>query len=514
MVPELSAVVLSTATKVLLWPAYHSTDMEVHRNWLAITHSLPLRKWYIDATSAWTLDYPPFFAYFSWVLAQPAKWVDARMLDVQNLDYTAWTCVAYMRATVLVTEGVLAYALYLLAHGGDSTQRLLLLSVFTHPGLLIVDHIHFQYNGFLFGVLFLALWAARTHRPLVCALAFASLLQLKHIYMYMAPAFFVYLLRGYMLPTMPTSASSVSAALDRTIKLGSATLAPFIAGFLPFILDALREPSTNVLYAIFARLFPFHRGLMHAYWAPNVWALYAALDRVLLRAHGRVLASTSRGMVGDTVMGVLPNVSPSTCFVLALTFSLVYVVPLWRSPTYTRLVSCVTLCAMTSFALGWHVHEKAILLAALPLALIAHTSYAAWRTFELLSATAIVSLFPLVFTHLETPVKLAYSAVWYVLLRRAMSRRVLRPMPSNFGIVVHALETMYLRGLGVLAVLTSVVWPLLTALEAPIPYKHLEFLPLMLTSVYCAVGFVHCWARLSVSYLFSPPIQLDVGAAQ
>ena len=45
---------------------------------------------YTEATSPWTLDYPPFFAWFEYLLSLGARHVDPAMLQIQNLDYASW----------------------------------------------------------------------------------------------------------------------------------------------------------------------------------------------------------------------------------------------------------------------------------------------------------------------------------------------------------------------------------------------------------------------------------------
>jgi alpha-1,3-glucosyltransferase len=146
------------------------------------------------------------------------------------------------------------------------------LSILLSPGLLIIDHIHFQYNGFMYGLLILSLVLARKKSTtLTSGFLFAALLCLKHIYLYLAPAYFVYLLRVYCLG--PKSIFNIKFA--NILKLGTGIIAIFGAAFGPFV-------YWGQGLQLLSRLFPFDRGLCHAYWAPNVWALYSFADRVLI----------------------------------------------------------------------------------------------------------------------------------------------------------------------------------------------------------------------------------------
>jgi alpha-1,3-glucosyltransferase len=124
----------------------------------------------------------------------------------------------------------------------------------------------------MYGILILSLVYAQNRATLLrSGLLFAALLCFKHIYLYLAPAYFVYLLRAYCLH--PKHLIRVQWA--NCIKLGAGIAAIFAAAFGPFAV-------WGQMPQLLSRLFPFSRGLCHAYWAPNVWAMYSLADRVLI----------------------------------------------------------------------------------------------------------------------------------------------------------------------------------------------------------------------------------------
>lgn len=78
-------------------------------------------------------------------------------------------------------------------------------------------------------------------------------------------------------------------------------------------------------------------------------------------------------------------------------------------------IGAVTLCGYASFLFGWHVHEKAILLVIIPFSLIALKDRRHLGAFRPLAVAGHVSLFPLLFSAQEFPVKTVYTIMWLVL---------------------------------------------------------------------------------------------------
>lgn len=221
---------VASLVKLLLVPAYHSTDFEVHRNWLAVTHSLPLSEWYSDETSPWTLDYPPFFAHFEHFLSLFASLVDPNIVHLTNgLDYKSQFTILFQRVSVILSDVVLFYGIYKITRKLDPKERFLIwVLVIWSPGLIIVDHLHFQYNGFLLGILLLSLAALEDGKDLMGGFLFAVLLCFKHLFAVAGPVYFVYLLRHYC-------RGGLFRGFGKLVAMGSVVVAVFAVAYGPFV---------------------------------------------------------------------------------------------------------------------------------------------------------------------------------------------------------------------------------------------------------------------------------------
>ncbi|XP_078369889.1 dolichyl pyrophosphate Glc1Man9GlcNAc2 alpha-1,3-glucosyltransferase-like [Oculina patagonica] len=523
-----SIVVFSVILKSLLIPAYHSSDFEVHRNWLAITNSLPLSRWYYENTSQWTLDYPPLFALFEYLLSQVAAVVDPKMVVIRKLEYASVSTVLFQRGSVIFTDLVLAYAVkeycgFLAKKSSVPARNCLILAVLVifNFGLLIVDHIHFQYNGFLFGILLLSITKLSEGRTLEGSFWFAVLLNFKHIFLYIAPAYFVFLLRSYCFRSSASEKKEKQLRIFgvniwdfsplNLIKLGIVVVIVFGASLGPFI-------AMGQLSQLLSRLFPFKRGLCHAYWAPNFWALYNALDKAAAILGSKAgyfpkevinkQASMTGGLVGQTEHLILPAVPPIVTMILTLLSVLPALLHVWFRPSgITGFLRCLILCAFGSFLFGWHVHEKAILMVIIPLSLMAIVDRRTARVFLVLSTTGHLSLFPLLFQSQETPIKVCLMLMFTIFSFYSLCLVHCGESPEKswaadlFKLpIVEWYEACYLYGLVFLEFYCSAVHPF-TVFAVKLP-----FLPLMLTSVYCAVGVVWAWIVFYMDTLRTSPL--------
>lgn len=500
-----------TFVKTLLIPSYHSTDFEVHRNWLAITHSLPLDEWYIDQTSQWTLDYPPFFAWFERFLAQFAIFFDPNMLKVTNLNYASFETKLFQRFTVIACDLILFYAIRKYSYTWPADRQFgsfmfeswsqrkmvaILIITFLNAGLLMTDHIHFQYNGLLIGIYLLSIVSIRNNEPRGAAFYFAILLNMKHIFLYVAPLYFIYLLSSYVFVerlgqsfwtweefTISYKNRKYILRWTHLFSLAFVVLTPFIVSFGPFI-------AFGQISNLFARLFPFGRGLTHAYWAPNIWALYNFLDIFITKfIFNNTQSQVTRGLVGEYVTTTLPIIKPIHCLILSVLCMIPILYHIWRRPNSKIFLPAALYIMMCTFMMGYHVHEKAILMITIPLSLISLDSTTHAKISFIFNIIANCSLLPLLPNMQETPIKIVlvmmHGIVLYVVLNTELKVYQTVNMFEKSGLNISKIQWLYLSGFIGLQLFYSIIQPIFL--------PKWQFLPLMLFSVYSAFGCLYCW---------------------
>jgi alpha-1,3-glucosyltransferase len=377
-------ILLIVCIGVLLYPSYYSTDFDVHRNWLSITRHLPLTDWYFDnqqGQTVHTLDYPPTFAYFEAFLSN--NYISRNLLEAMGLvdgrcfqilpdsnNRVSDSCIAFHRSTVIISYAVYFIAVMSVAKvvsnaaGGErstspSEAKAELVNTITmtllifNPGLIFLDFVHFQYNGLLLGILILSLSSIThaainpqrfLHYDIIGAVLFAFLLGMKHLYLSLAPLYFIYLLRHYCFikknyydkdnnrcqmdkrnesekennsssqPSKEQASLCFQFSLLRFLLLSLVTLLILLLPYVPFFI--FTSSPIKQMKQIFSRLFPFGRGLVHDYWAGNIWALYLFLSKGFRFLNNRGYFWQPHYLL--TSDGELPNITPAFSAILSL----------------------------------------------------------------------------------------------------------------------------------------------------------------------------------------------------
>ncbi|CAO4363774.1 unnamed protein product [Caenorhabditis nigoni] len=439
----LSIGAILIAFKCLLIPSYTSTDFEVHRNWMAVTWNRPLKAWYTESTSEWTLDYPPFFAYFEWALAYVAHTIGFdECLQISKTPIMSPRILVFQRLSVIATDilYIAICALYAfksprLVAGipkklRKNAQEACFILLATLQALLICDSIHFQYNSMLTAFFILSMYFIDSGRFLLAALTFSILLNFKHIYVYYALGYVFFYLVNYF----EFSAAKFLRNIPKAITLAISLLLPFTFSIYPFFHVAGTEGLQNIA----TRLFPVSRGLTHAFWAPNFWALYNFADLILYRILsilkiGKFEAPTyTSGLVQEYSHSVLPNVNPIGTLFLVVFASVVVLTGLvirWRKDSRKVDFSLFAIfSALSFFYFGYHVHEKAIILITVPMIIFAIKDPKYHRHLIHLSCIASFSLFPLLFTPFEILLKYAICVAYFFIQLTFLKRYTRMPL--------------------------------------------------------------------------------------
>lgn len=149
-----------------------------------------------------------------------------------------------------------------------------------------------------------------------------------------------------------------------------------------------------------------------------------------------------------------------------------------------------------SFLFGYHVHEKAVLMIIIPMTFLAVQSVLYARVFIILSVAGHFALLPLLPEHAETPIKILVFLLFTISSISGLQILHSTRERPQFGIPFMTwYETLYIYGL------LPLFFYMIIGHWVLGHDKRLPFLPLLLTSLYCAFGVIWSWILLYKDFM-------------
>lgn len=353
-------------------PPMHG-DYEAQRHWMEITFNLPVEDWYHNTTDNdlqyWGLDYPPLTAYHSLALGIVSDYLNESWVTLhKSRGIESYDHKLFMRYTVLIVDLLIylpaTFVYFLFCSSGlyDRSNQLVFCTIsLLYPGLMLIDYGHFQYNCVSLGF---ALWGVIglcTGHDLLGSVAFVLALNYKQMELYHAVPFFCYLLGRCIAQLRKNFQDGVVMLL----KISAVVLVAFFVCWIPFLRNW--EQIVQVLH----RLFPFSRGLFEDKVA-NVWC---SLSLVIKFKQIFEIPSVIKICLMTTLLCIIPSS-------LDLLFR----------PSISKFKYSLVNSSLIFFLFSFQVHEKSILIVALPISLLLPEHFFACMWFLLISTFSMLPL--------------------------------------------------------------------------------------------------------------------------
>ncbi|XP_044010013.1 probable dolichyl pyrophosphate Man9GlcNAc2 alpha-1,3-glucosyltransferase [Aphidius gifuensis] len=357
-------------------------DYEAQRHWQEITINLPLDNWYKNSTNNdlqyWGLDYPPLTAYHSLIIGKIAGLIDNSYIELtKSRGIESDNHKNFMRLTVLFSDLIIYLPAVLLffidklkysstnnSNDDNSIFNLskfnsLLLTFLIYPGIIIIDYGHFQYNCVSLGLFILSVKFIANNCYSIGSLFFVFALNYKQMELYHALPIFFYILG------ICKKQKNLFNSLKILSSVGLTVLATFALIWSPFI---YKWPSC---IDVLIRLFPFGRGVFEDKVA-NIWCAINVVVKLKNLFDHMQLAKIC---LAATVITSLPS-----CLNIFL------------KPNKDNLILSLINVSLSFYLFSFQVHEKSILLVAIPVLLYFHNDPLACFWFLIVSVFSMLPL--------------------------------------------------------------------------------------------------------------------------